>query len=105
MTEMDCTTSDNSNKAFHQLLDQDKDTIRALVYIMDKFCVGDAAYHEMSMIWNGLLRSYLIKQYRSSLNSIVHITRAPGKHPGAQMSFKEELQAQIRKKVNRKSII
>ena len=79
MTEMDCITSDNSNKAFHQLLDQDKDTIRALLYIMDKCCVGDAAYHEMSMIVDGLSRSYLIKQCRSSLNSIVHITRTPGK--------------------------
>ena len=39
MTEMDCITSDNSNKAFHQLLDQDKDTIRALLYIMVKCIV------------------------------------------------------------------
>ena len=39
MTEMDCITSDKSNKAFHQLLDQDKDTIRALLYIMVKCIV------------------------------------------------------------------
>jgi hypothetical protein len=66
---------------------------------MDKCCVGDSAYHEMSMLVDGLPQSYLIKQCRNAQNSISHITRTPGKHPGAQMSFKGELREQIRKKV------
>ena len=61
--------------------------------------MGDAAHHEMSMLVNDVPRSYLIKECRSNLNSTFHITRTPGKHPGAQMSFKEELRAQIKKKV------
>ena len=60
--------------------------------------MGDAAYHDMSMIVDDIPRSYLIKQCRSNLNSIFHITRTPGKHPGAKMSFKKELRAQIQKR-------
>ena len=98
--EMVYKDNDSSNKtSFQQLPEDDKDTIRALLYIMDKYCVSDSAYHEISMIVDGLPRSYLIKQCRKSLNSICHITRMPGKNPGAQLSFKKELQDQIRKKV------
>ncbi len=98
--EMFYNDSDFSNKtSFQELPENDKDTIRALLYVMDKYCVSDSAYHELSMIVDGLPRSYLIKQCRKSLNSICHITRMPGKQPGAQLSFKNELQDQIRKKV------
>lgn len=73
--------------------------MHSLLYIMDMFCVGDAAYHEVSMIADDAPRSYLIKQCRSDLNKIFHISKTPGKNAGAQMSFKEELRVQIKKKV------
>ncbi|CAB3995784.1 Hypothetical predicted protein [Paramuricea clavata] len=100
ITEINYSENGCSSKTnFQQLPENDKTTIRALLYIMDKCCVGDSAYHEMSMLVDGLPRSYLIKQCRNAQNSISHITRTPGKHPGAQMSFKGELREQIRKKI------
>jgi hypothetical protein len=100
ITEINYSENGCSSKInFQQLPQNDKTTIRALLYIMDKCCVGDSAYHEMSMLVDGLPRSYLIKQCRNAQNAISHITRTAGKHPGAQMSYKGELREQIRNKV------
>lgn len=89
----------DNGTSFHDLSQERQDNVRSLLYIMDKFCVGDAAYHEVSMIVDDAPRSYLIKQCRSDLNKIFHISKTPGKNAGAQMSFKEELRVQIKKKV------
>lgn len=92
ITDLDYGTDDRCSKAsFHNLSQEGQDTVSSLLYIMDNFCVGDAAYHEVSMIVDDAPRSYLIKQCRSDLNKIFHISKTPGKHAGAQMSFKEEL--------------
>ena len=97
VTELDY--GKNNGTSFDHLSQEGQDTVCSLLYIMDKFCVGDAAYHEVSMIVDDAPRSYLIKQCRSDLNKIFHISKTPGKHAGAQMSFKEELRVQIKKKV------
>lgn len=91
-----------SQKSAYQFLsDEDKDRVKSVVYIMDKFCVSDAAYHEFSMIdQEGLVRSYLIKQCKHALNKLYTITRTPGEWPGAQLSFTEELKHQISKQVS-----
>ena len=94
---VDLTFSNSAGKAAYRLLnDEEKDKIKQVVYIMDSFCVSDAAYHELSMIdTNGLPRSYLIKQCRQDVNSIHSITRTPGTWPGAQLSFRDELNSQL----------
>ncbi|XP_022780421.1 uncharacterized protein LOC111321722, partial [Stylophora pistillata] len=40
----------DNGTSFHDLSQEGQDNVRSLLYIMDKFCVGDAAYHEVSMI-------------------------------------------------------
>ena len=85
--------------SFDNLSETDKDTIRSLLFIMDRCCVSDAAYHEFTMIVDDLPKSYLVKQCRSNVNALFTISRTPGKHPGAQLNFKEELRSEIRKKV------
>lgn len=65
---------------------------------MDKFCIGDAAYHELTIMNDGeLQKSYLVKQCRGELNKLIHVTRTPGKDPGVQLSFREELVYQLEK--------
>ncbi len=66
---------------------------------MDTFCIGDAAYHALSVIECGLPRSYMIKQCRSDINKQFVITRTQGDLIGAQMSFKQELRRKIKEKV------
>ena len=88
-------------KSGYQFLAEDeKDKVRSVVYLMDLFCVSDAAYHELSMIdQENLPRSYLIKQCRQDLNKVYCISRTPRKWPGAQLSFKDERHHQLAKQV------
>ncbi|KAL9953247.1 hypothetical protein ACROYT_G040633 [Oculina patagonica] len=54
--------SDSGSKtSFHNLTEKDKDTVRALLYIIDKCCAGNASYNELSMTLNDVPRRYLIK--------------------------------------------
>lgn len=80
---------------FSQLNEEDKDKLRSVLFIMDRFCISDAAYHKLSMQVGELQRSYLVRQCRNNLNQLFHITRTPGHEPGVQMSFKKELQYQL----------
>ena len=91
-----------SQKSAYQILsDEDKDRVKIVVYIMDTFCVSDAAYHEFSMIdQEGIVQSYLIKQCKHALNRLYTITRTPVEWPGAQLSFTAELKHQISKQVS-----
>ena len=61
----------------------------------------EAAYHELTMVDGGenLPRSYLVKQCKTNLNSLCHITRTPGVE-GVQLDFMSELQKAIRKKAS-----
>ena len=69
---------------------------------MDKFSIGEAAYHELTMTAVGeeLLRSYLIRQCKESLNEISRIERTPSKEEGAQFKFCDELCNTIRNHVS-----
>ena len=93
---------ENKTKVCYNFLNEaDKDTIKNVVFIMDQFCVSDAAYHEFSMIdKEGLPHSYLIKQCRQDLNRLWSILRTSGECPGAQLNFREELHHQLSKQVN-----
>ncbi|CAB4027472.1 Hypothetical predicted protein [Paramuricea clavata] len=63
----------------------------------DTFSVGEAAYHELSMIPAGqtLPRLYLVKHCKDSLNQLCHIERTPGKNEGAQVNFYDALRNPI----------
>ena len=65
--------------------------VEQILYLLDKFCVSDEFYHELSMIENGLPRSYLIKQCKNNLNKLCHVTPTPGTFEGAQVSFESLL--------------
>ena len=58
---------------------------------MDKFCVGDEVYHELSYLSEDLPKSYLVKQLRTDLNKTYHIERTVGEYPGAKLNFTSTL--------------
>ena len=58
--------------------------------------MGDAFYHEITMLVEGLPKSYLVKQRRDQLNRMCHITSIPGEEHGAQLPFKELLKNRIK---------
>lgn len=93
-SKVDVVTS--NSHGFDALSDHEKSKIEMVLFLLDKFCVGDSFYHEITMLFDDLPRSYLVKQKRDQLNRMCHITSTPGDEEGAQVSFKELLRERIR---------
>ena len=81
---------------FDTLSEDEKGNVEKILFLLDKFCVGDCFYHELTMVTDGLPKSYLVKQRRDQLNNICHVTRTPGTAEGAQMSFNDLLKERIK---------
>ena len=62
---------------------------------MGRFCVSDAAYHELTNQSDDLPKSYLVKQYRNDMNKSYKSERTPGIDQGVQISFVDELYRQV----------
>jgi hypothetical protein len=69
---------------------------------MDKFCIGEAAYHELTCCPGGeeLPRSYLVKQCKENLNKLCSIERTPGEVNVAAFDFHDELSTVIEEMVS-----
>ena len=76
---------------FDALSKDEKDKVEEILFLLDKFYVGDEFYHELSMIVESLPKSYLIKQRRNQLNKLCVISRTPGKSVGCQIDFQDKL--------------
>ena len=70
-------------------------TVEQILYLLDTFCVSDEFYYELSMMENGLPRSYFIKQCKNNLNKLCHVIPTPGTFEGAQVSFESLFLQQI----------
>ena len=79
--------------------EEGKEKVDKIVFLLDKFCVGDSFYHEFSM-YNDLPKSYLIKQQQTQLNDTCHIVSTPGRAEGAEVSFKELLKERVQDLIN-----
>jgi hypothetical protein len=55
------------NNQYDKLSSDNKCKVEAILFLMDKFAVGDAFIHELSMIVDGMPRSYLIKNVGTNL--------------------------------------
>ena len=91
----------SEKKSFNDFSEEEQDKIKSVLFVVDKFCIGDAAYHERTMCIGGedLPRSYLIKQCKDDLNKLCHITRTPDAAAGAQLDFDAELESVLKKQV------
>ena len=57
----DYTADHDSNMSENEVIEQ-------ILFILDKFCVRDALYHEVSILSDDLQKSYLVKQLRADMN-------------------------------------
>ena len=64
---------DQPNSKYSSLSDGERKQIEEILYLLDKFCVGDSFYHELTMVTGELPKSYLIQQCRGDLNKLCHI--------------------------------
>ena len=81
---------------FGSLSDSEKHSLEKVLYLLDRFYVSDAWYHELSVVCDGLPKSYLIKQLRSDMNALCHIQMTPGPNEGAEIDAEQELEYAIR---------
>ena len=80
---------------YSALPDTEKDKLRQIVYICDKFYVSDSAYHEFSSVSSDLPSVSQLKDCRNEFNDEFEIQRTPGSFPGAFLSFDTELRRAI----------
>ncbi|CAB4018208.1 Hypothetical predicted protein, partial [Paramuricea clavata] len=78
-------------KHYEQLNTNENTKVEILLFLVDKFGVSDKFVHEISMVFQDLPRSYVVKECRLKINSNCVISPTPGSYPGAQVSFKEKL--------------
>lgn len=90
------------NESFETLQEEDNNKLEQILFLLDKFCVGDEVYHERTIHTDDLPKSYLIKQLRSNLNKTYHIERTQGKFPGAAINFTTTLKQHIKQLLNDK---
>ena len=81
----------NEKSDFSSVPEDEKEKIRTLVFLMDRFCISDAAYHELAMHEKQLPRSYLLVQRRNDINKHFEIQRLPGNVPGAFIDIESEI--------------
>ena len=57
-------TTDKGVKSFRNISEDEKNKVRQILFISDKFCIGEDAYHELTMVpgGEGMPRSYLVKR-------------------------------------------
>ena len=87
-------TSNQSDK-YLTLPEEERKKVEEVQFLMDWFGVSDQFYYHLTMVFNELPRSYLVKQCKHNLKEMSHLTVTPGKSPGVQTSFKELLREQI----------
>lgn len=99
-TDKNVATDDK--KGFDALSPEDKEKVDQILFLLDRFCIGDSFCHELTMTVEGLPKSYLVKQRRKQLNDISHVVPIPGISDGAHIAFTDMLQSRIREfvKVN-----
>ena len=85
----------SKEKRQYKNLPEEKQKVKTILFLLDQFCIGNAAYHELTMLCDGLPRSYLIKQCKDEMNKMSHIVRTPGAAHGAQLDFMSELESVV----------
>ena len=71
--------------------EEERQKIKDLLFILEKFNVSESAYRELTVFCDGLSRKYLVSQCREDINSLYHIERIPGNIPGAYVSLESEI--------------
>lgn len=105
----DLSEEQETNLKYDSLSVEEKKQVEEILFLLDKFCVGDSFFHELTMVTDGLPKSYLIQQCRANLNKLCHIDSLPGTAPGAKVSavkelIKEHVQEYLNKNPTTKSI-
>ena len=89
--------------AYEKLPETEKEKIRGILFIMDKFSISWEAYHELTQQDQTLPTSYLVQGCQGTIDSSWNIRKAPGDQPGAELPLEDLLKQQIEKHVSKTS--
>ncbi|PFX15612.1 hypothetical protein AWC38_SpisGene20160 [Stylophora pistillata] len=84
------------NKPYDNLDEEEKENIRALLFIMDRFSISLEGYHELTQVENSLPMTYLTESCTKVLDSKWEVTRTLGDAPGAELPSKLLLEHEVR---------
>lgn len=87
---------------YDKLPDEEKEKIKTVLFIMNKFSVSLRAYTGLAQEFKELPRPYLVECQQKEIGKqwSEQITHTPGTHSGAELPFKELLRHQIAKHVS-----
>ena len=71
--------------------EEDTDDINFLLYAKERFNISNEAYHELSMIYNKMPRSWKVKDRIKEINKNWTLKQTHGGTQGIQQSIKERL--------------
>ena len=91
---------------YSKLDDEEKEKVKKIVYILDRFGVSNEAYHEFTQLegLESMMRSYILEECQADINKQIRgkISKTPGPCQGAEMSFSELLRKEISKEVSKR---
>lgn len=78
----------------------EKEKVRTILYIMDRFSISYQGYHEIAQVDLSLPRTHVIEGCAKTMDSKWNVTKTPGGCAGAELSFKFLLEKEIDRHVS-----
>ena len=94
------TTIEKANSSYERLDEEEKEKVRTILYIMDRFSISFEGYHELSQVDKSLPRTHLLESCTKAMDKKWDIKRTPGTAQGAELPFKVLLEKEIREQVS-----
>ena len=83
--------SNRKQVLYDQLPENEKQKVKELVYILDKFTISIHGYHELTQAYHQLPRTHYIEGCQQIVGAHYEILKTPGDAPGAEMDLVELL--------------
>ena len=91
-------SSASASSSRETLIEDDSESVHNTLYLLDIFGVSDKFYHELSMIYPCLQRSYKVKGARTTLNCNVDLIKLPS-NKGCYRPQKESICSAIKAEI------
>ena len=95
-------TGERQSPYDNKLPEEEKEKVKSVLFIMNKFSVSLRAYSGLAQEFKELPLPYLVEGHQKEIDKdwSEQMTRTPGTHPGAELPFKELLSHEIAKHVS-----
>ena len=92
---------EKKKRAYNKLPSAQKEKIKAILFIKDRFSISWEAYHEPTQQDESLARTFLVEGCKAVLDSRCNIQKTPGNRPGAELPLEDLLNQRIEEHLSR----